>query len=406
MEQDRLKAKIRQRDFKLSALLDITRAINANLPVQDLLAQYERVLREQLLIEKLVLFTREGRWKCLLHFGLGDNEIPDITDEAVFTRKGEISLETRTSRESFDLAIPVNQDDKPIAYVLLGDVGEQEIRISPVIKHMQFVQTLTNVLVVAIENKKLQQERLRQEGIRRELELAAEMQSILLPRELPKNDAYDVSAVYMAHLQVGGDYYDFLELRPGEVLFCMADVSGKGVSAAFLMANFQAYLRAVFTYGSSDLEPAVRELNRQVLNTAMGEKYITLFIATYNRHTRVLRYINCGHNPPVLADRRGYTQLLKLGTIGLGMFDELTNLSVGEVTLEPGSVIVCYTDGLVEVEDERCEQFGVERLEQVVLAFPDSGASHLNEIILQSMNEFRNEMPHVDDLALLTCRFN
>jgi sigma-B regulation protein RsbU (phosphoserine phosphatase) len=277
--------------------------------------------------------------------------------------------------------------------------------MSPVIKHMKFIQTLANVLVVAIENKKLYQDHLRQERVKRELEMAAEMQAILLPGELPKNEDYDVSAVYRAHQQVGGDYYDFIPINDHEVVFCMADVSGKGVSAAFLMANFQAYLRAIFTYRKNDLEEIVRELNTQVMNTAMGEKYITLFIGVYNKQTRLLQYINCGHNPPVLADKNGYTQLLKLGTIGLGMFDELPKMAKGQLVIEKGSTVVCYTDGLVEMEDERCEQYSLERLEQLILAFPDSRASEINDVILQSINDFRGDMPFVDDLAVLTCRF-
>jgi sigma-B regulation protein RsbU (phosphoserine phosphatase) len=404
--QERLQAKIRQRDFKLNALLDITRAINANLPVGELLAQFEKVLREQLSIEKVVLFTRDDdRWRSLMQYGVGEGSLPDFSDTSIFSGKGEVRLQTSEGQEAFDLAIPVTNEGEAIAFILVGDVGEQEIRISPVIKHMRFIQTITNVLVVAIENRKLQQERVKQAQVKRELELAAEMQSILLPGKLPKNAHYDVSAIYKAHQQVGGDYYDFLELNEEEVLFCMADVSGKGVSAAFLMANFQAYLRALFTYSDLDLEKAVRELNEQVMHTAMGEKYITLFIARYNRVTRMMEYINCGHNPPVMADPHGYTQLLKLGTIGLGMFEELTKLSKGHIHVPPGSSVVCYTDGLVELEDERCEQFGVERLEQLMLAFPQSDAAHLNEIIIQSIHEFKGDLPFVDDLALLTCRF-
>jgi len=405
--QERLEAKIRQRDFKLNALLEMTQAINANLAVDVLLAQFERLLREQLAIEKVALFTRdESKWKCLMQYGLGQGTLPDFSDTGIFSGQGEVRLNTSAGEESFDLAIPVSHDGEPIAFVLVGDVGEQEIRISPVIKHMRFIKTLTNVLVVAIENRTLQLERLIQAKVKRELELAAEMQAILLPGKLPKNAFYDVSAVYRSHQQVGGDYYDFIELSEDEVLFCMADVSGKGVSAAFLMANFQAYLRALFMFTRLSLEEAVRELNRRVMHTAMGEKYVTMFIGRYNRTMRSLEYINCGHNPPVLADAEGYTQLLKLGTLGLGMFDELIRLNVGNVAVPPGSAIVCFTDGLVEMEDERCEAFGVERVEQLLLAFPDSSASHINEIILQSIHEFKGDMPFVDDLALLTCRFH
>jgi len=403
-ELNRLAAKVKQRDFKLNALLEITKAINANLPIERLLAEYERVLREELMIEKVILYTRGENWTSLLQFGMSNAFSNVVTDESFFKTK-ELTILSGTSSESFDIVIPVHQDDKPIAYLLVGDEGEQEVRISPVIKHMRFIETLTNVLVVAIENKKLSQEKLRQERVKKELELAAEMQAILLPQSLPKTEEYEVSAVYKAHQQVGGDYYDFMVLNEDEVMFCMADVSGKGVSAAFLMANFQAYLRSIFSYHKGDLKDIVVELNDRVMHSAMGEKYITLFLATYNKKTRHLRYINCGHNPPIVADENRYTQLLKLGSIGLGMFEELPKVAVGELILQPNSIVVCYTDGLVETENDKETEFGVERLEQVILSHFDSSVSSLNRQIVEAVNSYKGSMPFIDDLAILSCRF-
>jgi phosphoserine phosphatase RsbU/P len=403
--QNRLEEKLRIKDFKLNALLDITTAINANLPVNELVLQYQRVLQERLSIEKLILFTKEESWKCLLKYGVKDIEIHDITDDDFFSQQKEVTLTTDLTQEAFDLTIPVFQNEKPIAYLLVGDLGEQEIRISPVIKHMKFIQTLTNVLVVAIQNRKLQEESLRQERIKKELELAAEMQAILLPHHLPKNELYEVSAVYKAHQQVGGDYYDFMKLNENEVMFCMADVSGKGVSAAFLMANFQAYLRSIFSYRNGDLVDIVRELNDCVMRTAMGEKYITMFLAVYELSTRRLRYVNCGHNPPIVADANGYTQLLKLGTIGLGMFEELPKVVEGEIILSKKSIVVCFTDGLVETENLDDQEFGTERLENLVLTYFNEGVSELNDIILNVLNDFKGEKPYTDDLAILSCCF-
>lgn len=404
-QTSRLTEKLRQRDFKLNALLEITTAINENLSVDRLLEEYEKVLREKLLIEKLILFTREEKWKCILKYGVKDVEIHDISDETFFRQQNEITLTTEMTSEAFDLTIPVLQNDEPIAYLLVGDLGEQAIRISPVIKHMKFIQTLTNVLVVAIQNRKLQEESLRQELVKKELELAAEMQAILLPHSLPKNSSYEVSAFYKAHQQVGGDYYDFMELNDDEVMLCMADVSGKGVSAAFLMANFQAYLRSIFAYRNGDLVEIVRELNERVMQTALGEKYITLFLAVYRKSTRILNYINCGHNPPIVADPHGYTQVLKHGTIGLGMFESLPKVREGELRLDPGAVLVCFTDGLVETENTDDQDYGTERLEKLVLTYFKDGMAELNNTILQSLNEFKGDAPYNDDVAILSCRF-
>jgi phosphoserine phosphatase RsbU/P len=401
----RLTEKVKQRDFKLNALLELTRAINANFSPEQLLGLYEHILHEDLGIEKLLLFTKSDKWTCILRYGVHSGDIEDIADDAIFKKEGDVELRMGKKRESFDLVIPVYQNDYPIAYLLVGDEGEQEIRMSPIIKHMKFIQTFTNVLVVAIQNRALQQESLRQERVKKELELAAEMQAILLPNSLPKNERYDVSAVYKAHQQVGGDYYDFLELNDDQVMFCMADVSGKGVSAAFLMANFQAYLRSIFAYRSPDLTAIVRELNARVMHSAMGEKYITLFLGVYHRSSRILNYINCGHNPPVMADEHGYTQLLKHGTLGLGMFHTLPKVVEGEIKVEPKSLIVCFTDGLVETENAENEEFGVERLEQLVLTYFNDKVAELNNTILHALDDFRGDQPYPDDLAILTCRF-
>jgi len=406
MDNQRLNNKVKQRDFKLNALLEITSAINANLSVGSLIEQYERVLKEHLSIEKIILFTKEENWKCILRFGVQQGEIKEIISDDFFTRNKEITLTAGRSKESFDLAIPIVQNGQTIAYVLAGDNSEQEIRMSPVIKHMRFIQTITNILVVAIQNRQLQEENIRQERVKKELELAAEMQAILLPHHLPKNKYYEVSAFYKAHQQVGGDYYDFMEISDDEVMFCMADVSGKGVSAAFLMANFQAYLRSIFAFKQGSLVDMVVELNKRVMQTALGEKYITLFLGVYNNKSRVLRYVNCGHNPPVLADSNGYTQQLKLGTIGLGMFEELPRVVEGTVAMEHDSIIVCFTDGLVETENTNKEEYGTDRLEKVLLAFFKDGISVINDTIMQSLNDFKGEAPYNDDLAILSCRFH
>jgi sigma-B regulation protein RsbU (phosphoserine phosphatase) len=270
---------------------------------------------------------------------------------------------------------------------------------------MHFIQTLTNVIVVAIRNRQLAKESLRQEGMKKELELAAEMQAILVPHSLPKNKDLELAAVYRPHHQVGGDYYDFMDLGDGRFMMCMGDVSGKGVSAAFLMANFQAYLRAIFTYKNLELKEVIHELNTRVMHSAMGEKYITFFIAVYDKNTRLLEYVNCGHNPPVVCFADGSTELLGLGSIGLGMFDVIPSVQKGILHLEPESMVICYTDGLVELENEEKEEYGVERLRRIVSAHSKDSISELNEFIIETVNAYRGSMPFVDDTALLSCRF-
>src|SRR5688572_21664642 len=299
-------------EIKLSSLLEVTKAINNNYSTRELLEIFENVLKNQLNIGKLVLFSLDTEWRCLLKFGIEGEVKTAIVQE--FKDIKEISpfeVSSKHLKTAFDIVIPVFHKELPLAYVLIGDINEEKLEMSPTIKHLPFIQTLTNLIIVAIENKRLAKENIRQAAVQKELELAWEMQSMLFPSSLPKDSTLEIDALYLPHQQVGGDYYDFIKLNDNEVAFCMADVSGKGVAAALLMSNFQANLRILFNHTTS-LTDLVKELNAKVMANAKGEKFITLFIAKYNTVTKVLNYINCGHNPPLIMTDKTVS-LLKIG---------------------------------------------------------------------------------------------
>lgn len=239
-------------NFKLEALLSITLSINENLSTKALLQKYEKIIRNDLGIGKVVLFNYNKSWQCILASGVKDETYLNInveTELIPFREITNLTVLNHPKLQGFDIVIPVFHKSIPLAYVLLGDIEEERDGISPVIKHLNFFQTLTNILVVAIENKRLYAENIQQESLRKELDLARQMQSLLIPNpnELPHNENIKVSSYYQPHYEVGGDYYDFFYLNDNEIGFCIADVSGKGISAALLMSNFQASLRALFT---------------------------------------------------------------------------------------------------------------------------------------------------------------
>lgn len=392
----------RIKDIKLNALLEVTKAINNNSSTDELLLRFEHVLRNQLNIGKLMLFSNDNGWKCLLRYGVGkDYNKIDFNELTKIKEISAIDFSSTGLNNSFEIVIPVFHKSMPLAYVLIGDL-EDKMEVSPAIKHLPFVQTLTNIIVVAIENKKLAKENIRQEGVRKELELASQMQAMLFPRTLPNDNKLETAALYLPHQQVGGDYYDFIQLNENEVAFCMADVSGKGVSAALLMSNFQANLRALFNHTTS-LTDLVKDLNQKVMSSANGEKFITLFIAKYNIVTRVLTYINAGHNPPVMADGNSVS-LLRIGCTGLGMFDELVKVKEGIVNIPPGTLLICYTDGVVEVENEKGREFGIEALMTLIRQNPKLSMKEMNDLIIAKIDEHKGQLPYVDDIALLSCR--
>ena len=393
--------------FKLQSLLNITQAINENLTREELLNIYEHLLTRDLNIGKVLIFKLDDTWECLLCSGdVGEayasinveNDLIPIQDISF------ISLSPNKSLNAFDIVIPVINKGKPIAYVIIGDIEEGE-GVSPIIKHLNFIQTLTNIIVVAIENMRFFKESLRQEAIKKELELASKMQNMLIPSSsiLPRNDKIWMSAFYLPHFDVGGDYYDFIQLNRSEFGFCIADVSGKGMSAALLMSNFQANLRALFTHDIS-LDALIEKLNDRVLQAANGEKYITIFIGKFNYKTRELQYINAGHNQPMLyLKTKKDLILLSKGCVGIGMIDEIPMIRKGSVTIEEPAKIICYTDGLVELIDGKEISFGTKEIEDCIMNNKSIDENIESIILKQGISE--NSPAIFDDISILGIEF-
>ena len=338
--------------FKLDALLDITLSINANLPTEDLLSKYEYILRNNLGIGKILIFKHSGTWECLLNGGFPKHfETIDVESRLLGICEiffGALDL----GFEGVDIIVPVYNNNVHLAFVFIGDIEEEGEGMSPVLKHLNFIQTISSIIIVAIENIRLFNESLHQEALKKELELASKMQKMLIPdnSHMPKNPKIIVNGFYYPHYEVGGDYYDCIRLSETKTGFCIADVSGKGISAAMLMSNFQASLRALFTW-DIELEILVKKLNSIVVVNAAGEKFITLFVARYDHKSRVLEYINAAHNPPVLYNTvTGEILHLRTSCVGIGMLDEIPEVKKSEIVIKDFSKIVCYTDGLSELK--------------------------------------------------------
>lgn len=396
-----LENRLKSKDFKLTSLLEITNAINSHQTVSEILNIYNYILREQLGIKKFILFNKQKSWNILQKTGV-KGTIKDIEEDILrFKEITVIESSNNRSLNKFDVIIPVFDDGKPLAYLIIGGLKES-IKGNP-LANLNFIQTLTNIMVVAIENKRMAKENVKQEGYKKELEVASEMQKLLFPSDLPNTPKLDISAKYIPHHKVSGDYYDYIPINDDEFIICIADVSGKGVAAGMLMANFQATLRTLFTYQNFDLEYLITELNKTVFSNANGEKFITFFIAKYNSKTRKLKYVNAGHNWPLLI-RKFETKALNKGCIGLGMLDEIPFLESEEIDIKPNTTIILYTDGVVELENEAEEQYETDRLTKVVKSFYPLSMEDLNGIIFGKLDEWRGSKSFVDDTAILSCR--
>ena len=402
---EELEQQIINKDFKLNSLLEITNSINSNKPLSEILTIYNFILKEQLGIKKFILFNKEKEWKILLKVGIkGSIKELDIENDILkFKEITVIESSYKSYMNEFDVIVPVLHKGKRLAYLILDGLQDMKASEGSPLANLNFIQTLTNLIVVALENKRLFKESLKQEAVKKELEVASEMQKLLFPSNLPHTNVIDISAKYLPHNKVSGDYYDYIQINEDEFIICIADVSGKGISAAMLMANFQATLRTIFNYQQFDLEYLITELNKKVFKNANGEKFITFFIGQYHTKNRTLKYVNAGHNWPILVNKKS-SRFLNKGTIGLGMLKELPFLESEEIEILPNTTILLFTDGVVELENENNEQYETDRLTKVIKSFYPLSMEDLNEIIFKKLDEWRGEKSYVDDTAILSCR--
>ncbi len=390
------------RKLQIDSLLALTRAINGNTKERDLYELYELFLRNQLSVDKVVLYYHKDIWECVCSYGTSKDPSTSLIHEQLvyFKKLKNLKEEPVLGFEEFDYVIPVFHKEQPLAFALLSTIRPDDFGTRE--EKLDFIETLTNIIISAIENKRLFKRQLTQEGLKKELELAGKMQSMLIPSKLPSNSRIEMSAVYLPHNEIGGDYYDYIALHDNKISFCIADVSGKGIAAALLMSNFQANLRTLATQNLT-MEKLITALNTRMCEITREENYITLFYAKYNLQSKKLLYVNAGHVPPLLCNSRGITPLTE-GTTLIGMFDPLPHITVAEMYIEEESLLMLFTDGLTELENERHEYFGEKELERFLQLYHSLPPEQFNQKIMEKINDYKGYRQFSDDISLLTCK--
>ena len=396
--------KYQRKELELKSLLEITQAINENQSETVLLNIFKFTCLVHLNIKSLVLYVaKEGAFENKVSHGVKGNVPELIPADQVMDEKnsGELRLELEEeySFQELETYLPVYHKDKMLAILFLRR-KDQEMDLD-----LDFTQALTNILVVALENKRFARRQLQQEVLNREIAIASQVQQMLFPAELPLDEELKAKVTYLPHSRVGGDYYDLIRKSKDEVYFCIADVSGKGISAALLMSNFQAALRTLLR-SDADLPMVVNQLNYTLFENTHGERFITFFLGYFNFKTRKLQFVNAGHNPPLLCrENEKKCESLDAGTTILGAFDELPFLQIGERKNLGKFSIHLYTDGVTEAMNPAHEEFGEERLEKFVNRNSGMDPDDFHRKFLKKIREFSQEEPLRDDLTMLSLRF-
>lgn len=260
-----------------------------------------------------------------------------------------------------------------------------------------------NTMTGSVEG--LIQEQRQRQSLENELAIAQQVQAQLFPQSLPQMQGLGLAAVCRAARVVSGDYYDFLSLGQDRLGFVIADISGKGISAALLMANLQAAIRSqVVLDGAHWMRTAqlVSRLNRHLFLNTSSERYATLFYAAFDLETRLLHYTNAGHLPPLLIVGDQVKHLEEGGMV-VGLFDGC-DYQQGIVKVEPGSLLVAYSDGLIEPENVYGEQFGIERIAAEVIRQRNLPPQELAEELVRAAEEWAGTPEQADDMTVIIAK--
>jgi sigma-B regulation protein RsbU (phosphoserine phosphatase) len=265
----------------------------------------------------------------------------------------------------------------------------------------ELAQFFASAAALSIERALLHRQVLDKQRLEDQLRVASEVQSGLLPGAPPDLPGYDVAAVNLPTQAIGGDYYDYVPLGDGRLGLVVADVSGKGVPAALIMASFRGALRTRMPRRAR-LTAVAAELNAAVLELRDASRYVTAVCAVAEEGGRV-RYVNCGHNPPLLLRAGGGREMLRHGGAALGLFAG-ERFREGKVRLEAGDTLVLYTDGVVEPTDEHDTEFGTDRLEAAVRSVAGRPASEALRAVIEATRAFSGRERYDDDFTLVVVK--
>jgi len=314
--------------------------------------------------------------------------------------EGMIEEESLYRRFNTQLVLPLATAGKVLGFMLLGEKLSEEPYSR---EDKELLLSVAEQVATALDYCQLICRVAEQREFRKEIQIAQDVQARLFPQDRPPMQTLDYIGDCRSALGVGGDYYDFLALGPSLLGITVADIAGKGLSASLLMASLQALVRSHAPSLSEDLQEFAREINRHLCESTDDARFATLFFGVYDDQTRTLRYLNAGHNPPILIRSSGEIQRLGIGGMVLGLFEE-NRYEEGRVALDPGDLLVIFSDGIVEAVNRQEEQFGDTTLVEVIKRNNNLPPGELLSSIVKEVDRFAGPVPPADDMTLIVAR--
>jgi sigma-B regulation protein RsbU (phosphoserine phosphatase) len=380
-----------QKVQELRALIDLVRGVSATIEPEE--------------IAQLLMLTVSGRWAVRRHalFTWKEGEPPIERCKGVDRAALEVWKSTLG-----DSASPVRCGDFVLFPIRSGEttsglvaLGERATKLPYTEADLEFCSGLVAQASVALDNAWHFRDTLYRQQLEKELTLAAAIQQDLFPKSLPRLECTDIAARNRQARQVGGDYYDVLPAA-GQQLLCVADIAGKGIYASLLMANIQATLRALLLSVSALPELAART-NDLLWASTPGNKYATAIFVRYDPSSGACEYVNGGHADGILLRASGQVEMLATTGMPLGLFPQREYES-RSFTLEPGDLLLLYSDGVTDAMRHDETDFGVERTVEVLRACRHLPAAEIEDRLFEAIDEFASGAPQFDDITAMVIK--
>lgn len=404
-----------------SVISEVSKALVLHLPLNELLEHILDLIGQHLVMDRGILMLKEGNpsqfiprvirinnprlknqkilvSQSIINLAVNQNSSILTSDAQDDTRfKAEVSIINLNIHSAMCVPLWNNKEIIGVIYAdriyKLEQFTEEDLRL---------MTLLANLAAIKIENAKLVELGIEKEKMEKELSLASQIQRDFLPKENPKSKGFEIAGANVPCYQVGGDYYDFIDIDPERIGITIADVSGKGVSASLLMASLRAALQSE-VHSEYDIERMVKKLNDFVHRSSSTNKFITFFFSELNKKTSELKYINAGHNPPLIMDPKGNVRRLESSGFCLGMFPNI-DYKLEKLNLNVGDTVLLFTDGITESRNKDNEEFEEKRMIQLMNKHSKIGAEDLIEKINQELEEFTVGTEPSDDQTIVVIK--
>ncbi|HPS64331.1 MAG TPA: PP2C family protein-serine/threonine phosphatase [Ignavibacteria bacterium] len=398
---------------KLNSLFELSKVFYSNFEDK---AKIIKLLNYTLLgnygIREIIIFSKYRAKEYFILSQTKNYNITSIDNDLLQSLKDHLLLTGNTNFTLFDelyneglrLAIPIFKNgDLPETVVFLGN----KLNGTPFQKSdIEFLTSLVNLSVISIENSILFKEHLEKLSLENELKIAHEIQTALLPKEIPQPEHYSISAVNKPALHVGGDYFDIIRLTDSKFAIVIADVSGKGAPAALLMSNLQSAVRSyikVFNE-SIDISLVTKKINELIFESTSPEKFITFFWGILDTEKNSFKFVNAGHNYPLVFRNSGSIEKLEKGGMIIGILFENIEYESGNIEIGKDDVLVFYTDGINEAKSRQNEEYEMERFREIVLKNKTKNTDEITSAILNDVEKFTEGELQSDDQTLIVIK--